>query len=71
MDTVADKIYPDVVIDGKINSRDALAILQYSVGAEVYIDPEGLFNADTNGDGRINSVDALIVLKISVGAIAL
>ncbi|MBP3447257.1 MAG: leucine-rich repeat protein [Clostridia bacterium] len=71
MDTVADKIYPDVVIDGKINSRDALAILQYSVGAEVYIEPEGLFNADTNGDGRINSVDALIVLKISVGAIAL
>lgn len=69
--TVVDKIYPDVIIDGKINSRDALAILQYSVGDDVYIEPDGLFNADTNGDGKINSIDALIVLKISVKAIVL
>ncbi len=70
-DTVAEKVYPDVIIDEIINSRDALAILQYAVRADVYITPEGLFNADANGDGKINSVDALIVLNISVGKIVL
>lgn len=71
IDTVVDKVYPDVIIDSKINSIDALAILQYSVGADVYISPEGLQNADVNGDGKINSLDALIVLSISVGIIVL
>ncbi len=64
--TVADKIVPDVNLDGKVNSTDALLILQYAVGREVYIKPDGLFNADANGDGKINSTDALAVLKISV-----
>lgn len=70
-DTVADKVYPDVIIDSKVNSIDALAILQYAVGTEIYISPEGLYNADANGDGKINSIDALIVLNISVGYIVL
>lgn len=71
IDTVADKVYPDVIVDGKVNSIDALAILQHAVGAEIYITPEGLANADANGDGKINSIDALIILNISVGAIEL
>ena len=57
----------DVNSDGNVNSSDALAILQYSVGSN----PKK-FNknvADMNEDGNINSSDALIVLKISVGLI--
>ena len=57
----------DVNSDGNVNSSDALAILQYSVGSN----PKS-FNknvADMNDDGNINSSDALIVLKISVGLI--
>ncbi len=64
--TVADKIVPDVDLNGKVNSTDALLILQYSVGKVSYISPEGLFNADTNGDGKINSTDALLTLKLAV-----
>ncbi len=69
--TVAEKVVPDVNKDGKINSSDALLILQTAVGTPVYISPEGLFNADANGDDKINSSDALIVLQISVGKIKL
>ncbi len=69
--TVAEKVVPDVNKDGKINSSDALLILQTAVGTPVYISPEGLFNADANGDSKINSSDALIVLQISVGKIKL
>ena len=62
------KAYPDVNGDGKINSADALIVLQYSVDLNDTIKTEEQFmNADTNGDGRINSVDALTILKISVG----
>lgn len=71
LDTVAEKIVPDVNGDSVINSSDALLILQTAVGTAVYISPEGLFNADANGDTNINSSDALIVLQISVGKIKL
>ncbi len=57
----------DVNSDGKLNSSDALAILQYSVGSN----PKN-FNknvADMNDDGTINSADALMVLQIAVGSI--
>lgn len=57
----------DVNSDGKIDSIDALCILQYSVG---YIFSD--FNtdiADMNMDGKVNSTDALFVLKITVGLI--
>ena len=57
----------DVNSDGKLNSSDALLILQYSVGSN----PKN-FNknvADMNNDSKINSSDALVVLKISVGLI--
>lgn len=71
-DTVAKKLYPDVDGDGKVNSIDALQILNYSVGKTGAIrGTEKLFNADTNADGRINAIDALNVLRISVGIIEL
>lgn len=70
--TKADKIVPDVNLDSRVNSSDALLVLQRSVGKSVYIDPkQGIFNADPNGDGNLNSSDALIILKISVGKIKL
>lgn len=69
LNTVADKVVPDVNLDTKVNSSDALLILQTAVGKDVYIAPQGLFNADANGDTKINSSDALIVLQISVGII--
>lgn len=71
LNTVADKIIPDVDLNGNVNSTDALLILQRAVGTDVYISPEGLLNADANGDGKINSTDALLVLQISVGKIQL
>lgn len=57
----------DVNSDGKINSADALGILQHTVGSK----PKN-FNkdvADINSDGKINSSDALVVLQIAVGSI--
>ncbi len=55
----------DVTGDGKVNSTDALYILQYAVGMINKIDK----SADLNGDGKVNSTDALIALQISVGII--
>ena len=57
----------DVNSDGKINSADALGILQHTVGSK----PKN-FNkavADITADGKINSADALMVLQIAVGSI--
>lgn len=54
----------DVNADGKINSLDALKILQASVGTEI-LDESQMKAADINADGKINSLDALIVLQIS------
>ncbi len=68
-DTVAEKIIPDINGDGKINSMDALIILNISVGKEVDLSDEAMLRTDTNGDGKVNSMDALIVLNISVGKI--
>lgn len=55
----------DVNGDGKVNSNDALLVLQYSVGKINKIDS----SADVNGDGKINSSDALTILQISVGTV--
>lgn len=66
------KAYPDVNGDGKINSADALIVLQYSVDLDNTIKTDDQFmNADTNGDGSVNSVDALTILKISVGMVTI
>ena len=56
----------DIDGDGKVNSSDALIVLQYSIGQKKTIDKT---KADLNGDGLINSGDALIILQICVGII--
>ena len=68
-DAVAEKIIPDINGDGKINSMDALIILNISVGKDAGLSKEEMLKTDANGDGKINSMDALIVLNISVGNI--
>lgn len=54
----------DVNEDGKVNSTDALTVLQFTVGM---IDEINEGKADVDGNGRINSTDALTILQISVG----
>lgn len=71
LNTVAAKVFPDVDEDGRVNSSDALRILQHTVGKDAYISPNGLLNADPTGDGKINSTDALVILKITVGKITI
>lgn len=56
----------DVNGDGKVNSSDALAILQHSVGSKT-LEGNALVTADLSGDGMINSADALACLQIAVG----
>ena len=56
----------DVSKDAYLDARDALAVLQYSVGL-VAFDPDQERAGDTNGDGSIDAGDALIVLQTSVG----
>lgn len=58
-------LYGDINSDSKINSADALLILQHSVEATT-LKSYALTSADWNGDGKINSVDALAVLTYSV-----
>lgn len=65
--TQAADLMGDVNDDGKVNSADALAILQYSVG--INIDIKNFYVGDVNGDMLLNSTDALIILQISVGLI--
>lgn len=66
------KVFPDLNNDRKINSGDALIVLQYAVEMENKLrTPQLLMAADTNGDGEINSVDALNILQISIGQIVI
>ncbi len=60
----------DVNGDMKINSVDALRILQYSVGKLAFSDDE-FERADVNKNGDVNSSDALSVLQYSVGKISI
>lgn len=55
----------DINADSKINSADALLILQHSVGLTA-LKGNNLTVADWNSDGKINSTDALQVLRFSV-----
>lgn len=59
----------DINSDGKVNSLDALIVLQYSVGLSV--DVKDFRAGDINSDMMLNSVDALIILQVSVGLIKL
>lgn len=58
----------DVSGDFKINSQDALMILQHSVGV-ITLDASAKILADVSKDNKINSSDALMVLQYSVGLI--
>lgn len=68
-DTIAEKIIPDINGDGKINSLDALIVLNISVGKDVGLSDKAILKTDVNGDGKISSMDALIILNIVVGKI--
>lgn len=58
----------DVNKDGKINSTDALLVLQSSVGS-ISLSSEQKTLADVNSDNKVNSTDALKILQYSVGSI--
>ncbi len=55
----------DVNFDGKVNSTDALLVLQHVVGTKL-IGYQNMHIADMSGDGQINSFDALQILRKSV-----
>lgn len=56
----------DINHDYKINSLDALMVLQYSVGS-LALDSTQQTLADVSKDDKINSMDALMILQYSVG----
>lgn len=56
----------DINNDTKVNSSDALLVLQYSVGLQTFDDVQK-FYADMNNDTLYNSSDALVILQKSVG----
>lgn len=58
----------DVNFDEKINSFDALLVLQHAVGLIALTDDACLL-ADVTKDGFVNSNDALKILQLSVGQI--
>lgn len=57
----------DTTGDGKVNSADALAVLQDAVGLNVMTDEAICSASDVNYDGKRNSADALLILQSSVG----
>ena len=65
--THASDLTGDINSDGKVNSLDALIVLQYSVG--LFTDVKNFRAGDVNSDMLLNSIDALIILQISVGLI--
>lgn len=56
----------DVNIDKKINSHDALLILEFSVGKRTLSNTQKIAG-DMNADGTVDSIDALAILKKSTG----
>ena len=58
--------YGDVDLDGKVNSNDALKVLQFSTGL-ISFNSRGKALADATGDGKVNSSDALEILKVATG----
>lgn len=56
----------DVNLDGKINSYDALLVLQFSTEQKTPDEGQAI-RADMNGDGAFSSYDALLILKIATG----
>ena len=62
--------YGDVDGDQVVNAKDALAVLKYAVGKQLF-NPTQIILADVNGDEVINAKDALDMLKYAVGKISL
>lgn len=58
----------DINSDKKVNSSDALLVLQHSVRL-INLTAEQVEIADMNSDSKINSFDALMILQKSVGII--
>ncbi len=58
----------DINADKKVNSSDALLVLQHSVKL-ITLTAEQVKIADMNSDSNINSLDALMILQKSVGII--
>lgn len=56
----------DVNSDKKVNSSDALLVLQHAVQL-ITLTSEQAKIADMNSDSKINSLDALMILQTSVG----
>ncbi len=56
----------DVNSDKKVNSSDALLVLQHSVKL-INLTADQVKTADMNSDSNINSLDALMILQTSVG----
>lgn len=63
---IVDVLLGDVDFNGKVNSTDALIVLQSSVKL-VTLTEKQISVADMNSDNKVNSVDALKILKKSVG----
>lgn len=57
--------YGDVNCDNKVNSGDALIVLQCSTDI-ISLSSDQKMAADVNGDGKVNSTDALLILNYSV-----
>ncbi len=56
----------DTDMNAKVNSTDALVVLQFVVSARD-LGPARQLSADITGDGSINSTDALKILRLVVG----
>lgn len=62
VDEATVRIVGDVDLDGKINARDALAVMRSLVGWD-----ETLHNADLSGDGKVNGRDVILLMSLIVG----
>ena len=61
--------FGDVDSSGDINSSDALAVLNHTVGKKALNEAQ-IHLADVNADGNVNSSDALAILRYTVGIIS-
>ena len=61
-------LYGDLDADNTINAKDALSVLKYSVGKQLFSEAE-IEIADVNDDAKVDAKDALDILKYSVSKI--
>lgn len=64
----AEVLSGDVNGDGRVNAKDAAAVLRHAADLEK-LTGDALTKADTNADGKINAADATVILMISAGLI--